>query len=195
MDKVNDESATPPLGEDRDALLMLRTAEGDWGAFEELVIRNQSAAWALAWHYIGDPAEAEDIVQNAFLRLLKAAPRYRPTAKFRTYFGRIVVRLCLDYRTKKRPHYREALPDNPDTAMDPEAVLHNEETAKELRLALEALPPAQRVALLLHHLEGFTYSEIAESMSTSAKAVDSLLQRARQTLRVRLDSIRDPFHR
>jgi RNA polymerase sigma-70 factor (ECF subfamily) len=186
MDKATQESAGLPLGEDRDALLMVRAAEGDSRAFEDLVIRNQSAAWALAVHYLGDAAEAEDIVQEAFLKLLRAAPRYQPTARFRTYFSRIVVRLCLDFRSKKGPAYREALPESVDTARDPEAVLRDEETAKELRRALDDLPPAQRMALLLRHLEGFTYSEIAEAMSISTKAVDSLLQRARLALRVRM---------
>ena len=193
MNKAKEELASLPFGEDRDALLMVRAARGNLAAFEELVIRNQSPAWALAFHYLGDAAEAEDIVQDAFLRLLQAAPRYRPTARFRTYFSRIVVRLCLDFRSKKRPVYREALPDSPDTARDPEAVLCNEETARELRRSLEDLPPAQRMALLLRHVEGFTYSEIAEAMSISAKAVDSLLQRARQALRVRLDFTKNLF--
>jgi RNA polymerase sigma-70 factor (ECF subfamily) len=193
MDKATQELTGLPLGEDRDALLMVRAAEGDSSAFEELVIRNQSAAWALAVHYLGDAAEAEDIVQEAFLKLLRAAPRYQPTARFRTYFSRIVVRLCLDFRSKKRPAYHEALPDRVDTARDPEAVLRNQETAKQLRRALDDLPPAQRMAILLRHLEGFTYTEIAEAMSTSAKAVDSLLQRARQALRVRLDFIKNHF--
>jgi RNA polymerase sigma-70 factor (ECF subfamily) len=186
MEKATQESADLPLAEDRDALLMVRVAEGDSHAFEELVIRNQSAAWALAVHYLGNAAEAEDVVQEAFLRLLQAAPRYKPTAGFRTYFSRIVVRLCLDFRAKLRPIYGEALPDSADAARDPEASFRDQETARELRRALEDLPPAQRMALLLRDLEGFTYSDIAKTMNTSAKAVDSLLQRARQALRVRL---------
>jgi RNA polymerase sigma-70 factor, ECF subfamily len=186
MDEGKRELADLPPGEDSDALLMARTAEGDSGAFDELVIRNQSAAWALAVFYLGNAAEAEDVVQEAFLRLLQAAPRYKPTAGFRTYFSRIVVRLCLDFRVKQRPVYGEALPDRADAARDPEAVFRDQETAGELRRAIETLPPAQRIALVLRDLEGFTYSEIAETMSTSAKAVDSLLQRARRALRVRL---------
>jgi RNA polymerase sigma-70 factor (ECF subfamily) len=186
MDKVTQESADFPPSEDIDALLMARTAAGDSGAFEELVIRNQSDAWALAVHYLGNAAEAEDVVQEAFLRLLQAAPRYKPTAGFRTYFSRIVVRLCLDFRAKRRPVYGEALPDRADAARDPEAVFRDQQTAGKLRRAVETLPPAQRMALLLRDLEGFTYSDIAKTMNTSAKAVDSLLQRARQALRVRL---------
>lgn len=193
MDETLKKAAGQRPVEDRDAQLMVRAASGDLAAFEELVIRNQSAAWTLAFHYLRDAAEAEDIVQEAFLRLLKAAPRYQPTARFRAYFNRIIVRLCLDFRSKRHPVYRESLPEGADTAKDPEAVLRNEEIANELRRALDDLPPAQRMVLLLRHLEGFTYSEIAEAMSTSAKAVDSLLQRARQALRVRLDFTKNHF--
>ena len=84
---------------------MVRDAGGDLAAFEELVRRNQGGAWALAWRFLGDAAEAQDIVQEAFLRIYKAAPRYRPTAAFRTYLYRVVARLCLDWKAKKRPEY------------------------------------------------------------------------------------------
>lgn len=164
---------------------MARAAAGELAAFEELVHRNQSAAWSLAFHYVSDPAEAEDIVQESFLRLLKSASRYQPTAKFRTYFSRIVVRLCLDFRSKKRPVYCENLPENADIENNPEGLLHKRETASEVMRALADLPPAQRMALLLRHLEAFTYSEIAEAMNISTKAVDSLLQRGRHTLQSR----------
>lgn len=176
-----------PGSEDKDAQLMVRAGAGDLAAFQELVIRNQPAAWALAWRYLGDAAEAEDIVQEAFLRLLQAAPRYKPMASFRTYLARIIVRLCLDFRSKKRPLYGALPPEvagNYETT--PEDFLEQKEIAGRLRQALEGLPSAQRMAILLRHLEGFTYSQIAEAMGISAKAVDSLLQRARQTLRARL---------
>jgi RNA polymerase sigma-70 factor, ECF subfamily len=177
------------LSEDRDALLMVRVGTGDLAAFEQLVHRNQAAAWSLASRYLGDPIEAEDVVQEAFLRLLKSACRYRPTAKFRTYFTQIVVNLCLDFRSKKHLVYGEVLPENVyDTENNPDLTLLKKEAASEVRQALADLPPAQRIALLLRHLENFTYSEIAEAMSISAKAVDSLLQRGRQTLRSRFQS-------
>jgi RNA polymerase sigma-70 factor, ECF subfamily len=174
--------------DDRDAALMVQSAAGDFSAFEELVIRNQSAAWALAFHYLSDSAEAEDIVQEAFLKLLKSAHRYKPTARFRTYFSRIVVRLCLDFRSKKRPVYCETLPEKPDRENNPDLILHKKETASELRQVIADLVPTQRMAFLLRHLEGFTYSEIAEAMNLSPKAVDSLLQRGRQALRAQLQS-------
>jgi RNA polymerase sigma-70 factor, ECF subfamily len=165
---------------------MARAAAGDLSAFEELVHRNQASAWALAFRCLSDPVEAEDVVQEAFLRLLKSAPRYRPTATFRTYFSRIVVRLCLDFRSKKRPVYYETMPESVDVENNPESLLHKKETADKLKRALEDLPVTQRIAFLLRHVEGFTYSEIAEVMDISSKAVDSLLQRGRQALSTQL---------
>ncbi len=91
-------------GDDIDTTLMIRAAEGDLAAFEQLVRRNQAGAWAFAWRFLGDAAEAQDIVQEAFLRIYQAAPRYRPTAGFRTYLYRVVARLCLDWKAKKRPY-------------------------------------------------------------------------------------------
>jgi RNA polymerase sigma-70 factor (ECF subfamily) len=169
---------------------MVRAARGDRSAFEELVVRNQSSAWALAYRYLSDPVEAEDIVQEAFLRLLKSASRYQPKANFRTYFSKIVVRLCLDFRSKKRPLYCGTLPESGDITKNAETQLQDKESADELRRALVDLPPTQRMAFLLRHLEGFSYSEIAEAMDISPKAVDSLLQRGRQTLTTRLRSLK-----
>jgi RNA polymerase sigma-70 factor, ECF subfamily len=189
MNEANpQEAADLQPGEDRDALLMVQATTGDLAAFEELVIRNQSAAWVLAFHYLGDRAESEDIVQEAFLRLLRAAPRYTPTAKFRTYFNRIVVRLCLDFRSKKRPVYCETIPKNAGEGNNPEQLFYKQETASKLKRAIAELAPTQRMAFLLRHLEGFTYSEIAEAMNLTPKAVDSLLQRGRQALRANLQS-------
>jgi RNA polymerase sigma-70 factor, ECF subfamily len=174
--------------DDLDAVLMTQTATGNLAAFEELVVRNQSSAWALALRYLGDHADAEDIVQESFLKLLRAAPRYKPTAKFKTYFSQIVVRLCLDFRSKKRPVYCATMPEHADTEKNPDLLLCKKESTIELGRAFAAIPPTQRMAILLRHLENFTYSEIAEAMNISAKAVDSLLQRGRKALRSRFYS-------
>jgi RNA polymerase sigma-70 factor, ECF subfamily len=171
-----------PLSTDKDALLMARVAAGDLASFEELVIRNQTAAWALAFHFLLDSAEAEDVAQEAFLRLLESVHRYQPTARFRTYFNKIIVRLCLDFRSKKRPVYLENMPENAETGDNPELLLQKKETVSELKRALSNLPPTQRMAFLLRHIEGLTYSEIAAAMNISVRAVDSLLQRGRQSL-------------
>jgi RNA polymerase sigma-70 factor, ECF subfamily len=169
--------------DDIDTMLMVRAAGGDIAAFEELVCRNQAQAWALAWRCLADAAEAQDAVQEAFLRIYRAASRYRPTAKFRTYLYRVVTRLCLDWDAKKRPEYTETILSIPDSSSGPEALFGQNELSDAVRKCLGNLPMNQRLAVTLRHFDGMSYDEIAEVLDVSAKAVDSLLQRARQTLR------------
>jgi len=173
-------------GDDIDTTLMIRAAEGDLAAFEEVVRRNQAGAWALAWRCLGDATEAQDIVQEAFLKIYKAASRYRPTAKFRTYLYRVVTRLCLDWEAKKRPDYTDTLLSFPDSSCGPEALVGQIELSDAIRKCLADLPMNQRLAITLRHYDGMSYEEIAEVLNVSAKAVDSLLQRARDALRQRL---------
>jgi len=162
---------------------MTRAAEGDVAAFEQLVRRNQAIAWALAWRCLSDSAEASDVVQEAFLKIYKAAPRYKPTAKFRTYLSRVVTRLCLDRQAKKRPDYTDELPPVADVSRDPEALVIGAELGDAVRQCLAKLPHNQRVAITLRQYDGMSYDEIAEVLELSSKAVDSLLQRAREALR------------
>jgi RNA polymerase sigma-70 factor (ECF subfamily) len=120
-------------GDDIDTTLTIRAREGDLAAFEELVCRNQAKAWALAWRCLGDAAEVQDIVQDAFLKIYRAASRYRPTATFRTYLYRVVTRLCLDWEAKKRPDYTDTLPSLPDSSRNPEALVGQNELSDAVR--------------------------------------------------------------
>ena len=86
-----------------DEELMVAAARGDLGAFEQLVVRYQQTAWTIACRYLGDRSEAEDVAQEAFLKILKAAPRYRPSAAFRTHLIRVTSRLCIDRGRKMHP--------------------------------------------------------------------------------------------
>lgn len=172
--------------EDIDTRLMVRTAGGDLAAFEELVRRNQARAWALAWRCLGDAAEAEDIVQEAFLKIFKAASRYQPSASFRTYLYRVITRLCIDSEEKKHPEYTDNLGFIPDLARGPEALVAQNELSDAVRKCLADLPMNQRLAITLRHYDAMSYDEIAEILDVSTKAVDSLLQRARDALRQRL---------
>jgi RNA polymerase sigma-70 factor, ECF subfamily len=175
-------TATPPDG-DVDTVLMIRAAQGDVTAFEELVRRTQTMAWALAWRCLSDPAEARDVVQDAFLKIYGAASRYKPTAKFRTYLTRVVTRLCLDREAKKRPQYMNVLPPVADSSHGPEALVIDAELRDAVRKCLARLPPHQRIAITLRQYDSMSYDEIAGVLEVSPKAVDSLLQRARDALR------------
>ena len=165
-----------------DADLMLAVGRGDLAAFEEIVLRHQSAAWGAAWRFLGDAAEAEDVVQDAFLKVLDAAPRYAPTAAFRTYLFRVVTRLCLDRVRKRRPIYTDDLPVAVDAAPAPLDGMAAAERDRAVRQALDGLPPNQRMALVLRHYEDLAYREIAAVLGTSEKAVERLIARARETL-------------
>lgn len=167
----------------KDEQLMLRVAEGDLDAFEEIVRRHQRTAWRIAHRFLGDPVEAEDVAQEAFLRILDAAPRYKPSAAFSTYLYRVVARLCIDNTRKKRLIFTDSLPDVFDGSPGPAAALVIKERDAEVRRAMSGLPPRQRMAVILKYYEGLSYAGIARAMGITVKAVERLLDRARTALK------------
>lgn len=166
--------------------LIAAVAAGDLGAFDELVVRHQRFVWGVAYRFLGDPAMAEDMAQEAFLKLLEAAPRYRPAAGFRTYLYRIVNRICIDETRKKRPVPAAAVPERPDDSAGPAAAFAARERDAEIRRAMDGLAPRQRMAVILKYYEGASYADIAAAMGITVKAVERLLDHARTALRSRL---------
>ena len=165
---------------------MLTVAAGDLGAFAEIVYRHQKMAWRVAYRFLGDAVEAEDVAQEAFLRVLKAAPRYRPTASFQTYLYQVVYRLCLDRARRRKP---EPLPDAAPTSPSspsPQAEMSKRERDEAVQRAISNLPPNQRLAVLLRYFEGLPTREIAAALKASEKAVERLLARARASLEPQL---------
>ena len=173
-----------------DEELMQAAAQGDLDAFEQIVLRHQQTAWAVANRFLGDPSEAEDVTQDAFVKILAAAPRYRPSAAFRTYLIRVVSRLCMDRVRKMHPIYTDAPPEQP--ASDPSASQTALRVERDIaiRRSLDSLPSGQRMAVVLRYYEDLDYRAIAEAMDTTEKAVEHLLARARVALRVPLSQFR-----
>ena len=99
-----------------DTALMRAAGEGDMQAFGLIVRRHQAAAWRIAYRFTGNTHEAEDLVQDALIRVLEAAPRYKPTAPFSAYLYRILTRLCIDRSRKARAISTIVLPDIPAPA-------------------------------------------------------------------------------
>jgi RNA polymerase sigma-70 factor (ECF subfamily) len=161
---------------------MQAAGKGDMQAFERLVIRHQSTAWNVAVRYIGDASEAEDLVQEAFLRILNAAERYVPTAAFRTYLYRILTRLCIDHVRKKRPVPFDPLPQIRAPGLPASERIERMERERAIQAALGALPPKYRIVIVLRYFEGLGTIEIARSLNTTPKAVERLLARARKRL-------------
>ena len=172
-----------------DEELLSATGGGDPSAFERLVLRHQSRAWAIAYRSLGDPVEAEDAAQEAFLRILEAAPRYRSSASFVTYLTQVVTRLCLDRIRKKRPVRAPELLDVRDESPLPPDTHLTRERGLAVQEALSRLPDRQRMAIVLRHYEDLSYREIASSMGVSRKAVERLLARAREALQRSLAEI------
>ncbi|MDI9383811.1 MAG: RNA polymerase sigma factor [Verrucomicrobiota bacterium] len=173
---------------DSDEFLMQASGQGDLEAFARLVDRHQVWGWRVAYRFTGDHGEAADIVQDAFLRLLAASSRYRPTAQFRTYFYRIISRLCLDRRRKRRLVLLPAIPETADPSVQVSDTMIRGESAQSIRAALESLPSSQRMAIVLRYYEDMSYEEIASAMDTTTKAVERLLARGRKRLRGLLGS-------
>lgn len=169
-----------------DEILVEKIANGDTIAFQTIIERYQSLVLNIAYRFIGNSHEAEDIGQEAFLRVFENAHRYKPIAKFKTWFFRIVTNLCLDFCKKKKPDYYGEFFDIPQDTPGPGEELEISERQNLIQQAIQTLAPNQRMALILHHYEGLRYTEIAKVMGCSLKAVESLLVRAKQTLRKRL---------
>jgi RNA polymerase sigma-70 factor (ECF subfamily) len=169
---------------DRD--LMARAAEGDERAFRALTRRHAAGAVRVARRILGSEALAEEIVQDAFLRVWIAAPRWRPEAAFRTWLYRIVVNLCLNAKRRPAELPLAAAGDPPDPAPDASAELEWRERDRKLAAAIDALPARQRAAIVLTYQEGLGNAETAAVLGTSVSGVETLLVRGRRALRTAL---------
>ena len=168
-----------------DHQLMQRAASGDPLAFAVLVRRHQRLVLSIACRFLMDRAQAEDAAQEVFLRLWRAAKRYKPEGALEAYLRTLTVNYCLDLGRKPR---LLSLADREEPRGSPDP--HHDLLASERRAAvdrtLQTLPPAQRMAVILFHREALTVKEVARLLDSSPKAVESLLSRARATLRQRL---------
>lgn len=182
---------------------MLRTKEGDEQAFAELVHNYQNRLVAVFYHMLRDQEGAEDLAQEAFLRIYRARHNYQPTAKFSTWLFRIAGNLASNSRRSKGRRrevplsIRDSGPLGPrpeekliaeKSGMMPNRQLARSEVQSVVQDALKQLNDRQRMALLLHKFEGMSYADIGESMEMSPAAVKSLLSRARDNLRGKLET-------
>lgn len=173
-----------------DEQLMAATAKGKMAEFEELVRRHQQKAFALALRTLGQWDMAEDVSQEAFLRVLRSAKRYQPQAKFTTWLYRIVVNLCLDARRKTK-HISVDISKfsgqlESSSQDNPVAVLEAQERKKLVWDALETLTKRERIVVVMHRFQGLSHAEVASATGWSQSAVESLLVRAYQKLRKKL---------
>jgi len=171
---------------------MRRIGRSDGAAYAELVRRHLDRGLALAQRVTGSRVEAEDIMQEAFLRVWATATRWQPgRARFSTWLFRVVLNLCIDGKRRKKP---APLPENfeaiDDTPGAEQRVIDNQRAGIVL-LALQALPPRQRAAIALCYYQGLSNLEAAAALSVTVKALESLLIRGRRKLRRSLGSLQE----
>ena len=167
-------------------------------ALAELVRRHQGRSLRLAFRTLGDWHLAEDVVQEAFLRVNRAAGRYKPDAKFGTWFYRIIVNLCMDeLRKRQRQSVSLAEPEtsNGSAQDDPLKQYQVREMRQAVRDALDKLNERERIAVILHRFEGLSHSQIAEVNEESISAVESVLVRAYRKLREELRQFEDNYRK
>ena len=169
---------------DPDEELLTRVGEGDPAAVRALVARKLPRLLALAGRMLGDPAEAEDVAQEAFVRAWKQAPGWRPGgARFDTWLHRVALNLCYDRLRRRREIPTDAPPERPDEGPAPDRGLLAAETGARVDAALADLPQRQREAIVLCHYQDLSNIEAASVMEISVEALESLLSRGRRALR------------
>jgi RNA polymerase sigma-70 factor (ECF subfamily) len=173
------------------AALMARVAHGDAQAFTALVRLLERPAQALAWRTLMDRAGAEDVVQQAFVKLWTGSARFDPErGSVEAWFRRILINLCLDRRRALKPVQPiEDGFDVADPAPDPEGQAIANDRQARIDAAMARLNPRQRMAIALFHGEGLSMAEIADRLETTPKAIEGLLGRARNELRTMLNGL------
>jgi RNA polymerase sigma-70 factor (ECF subfamily) len=182
---------------DPDVRRMIGVRDDQPGAFEELVEAYQHRLVGIMHHLVGNAEEAEDLAQEVFLRIYRARKKYRARCKFSTWLFTIANNLALNAlrSRQRRPvvplNVQDSGPLGPrpaeqlarDRAAQPVQYLQQRELAEVVQNALAGLNERQRIAVVLNKFEDMSYEEIAQVMGLSAKAIKSLLSRARNNLR------------
>lgn len=176
---------------DADEDLVVRIARGDPAAVRAFVARKGPRMMALAQRMLGDAAEAEDVVQEVFVRVWRQAPAWRPgQARFDTWMHRVGLNLCYDRLRRRREQPTAEPPEQVDEGPAPDRGLIAADVGRRVEAALAALPDRQREAIVLCHYQGLGNIDAAALMEISVEALESLLSRGRRALRTSLADMR-----
>jgi RNA polymerase sigma-70 factor (ECF subfamily) len=183
-----------PEPTDLDYALLRRVARGETAALAELIRRHQGRLYQVAYRLLQDSLEAEDALQEVFLKVHENAHRFEPKASVSAWLHRITANHCLNLLRARHPQEsldREDAPTLVDSGATPLQALEEQDLSRQLEELLDALPENQRRALVLKRFAGLSYQEIAAEMGLSPQAVDGLLKRARQFLKKALQDYLD----
>ncbi len=188
-----------------DKLLIDRCKRGDHDAFDTLVRTYEKRVYNLAYRLSGSYDEAQDIVVESFIRVFQALKMFRGDANFSTWLFRIVTNVYLDRRKRTRNKQHLSLEEYieldensvsrqvEDPGPTPDVIAEAHERTALLQQAIASLPDYQRTMIVLYHTEGLAYDEIAEVLSLPIGTVKSRLNRARLTLREKLEPLKELF--
>lgn len=183
---------------DIDAELVARVQRGDKKAFELLMLKYQRKIARLLARFVRDPAEVEDVAQEAFIKAYRALPQFRGESAFYTWLYRIAINTAKNHLASsgRRPSTPTAVEnedgetfDETDNLTDintPESVLASREIAETVNRAIESLPEDLRTAIVLREIEGMSYEDIAETMGSPIGTVRSRIFRAREAIAAKL---------
>ena len=184
-----------------DLSLVRRVQRGDKGAFDALVLKYQHKVVKLVMRYVRNPAEAEDVAQEAFIKAYRALPQFRGESAFYTWLYRIAINTAKNavVSRDRSPVEFDLDAQNTDEAYDMQGRLKDSETPEGLVLtdeirstvnsAIDALPEDLRTAIVLRELEGLSYEEIAAAMGCPVGTVRSRIFRAREAIDRRLREV------
>jgi RNA polymerase sigma-70 factor (ECF subfamily) len=187
--------------EESDLVLVKRVQRGDKSAFDLLVRKYQHKVVKLVLRYVRNPAEAEDIAQEAFIKAYRALPQFRGDSAFYTWMYRIAINTAkntlasrdrspiaydLDLTDPEESHSVQTKLQDPDT---PEGMALTEEIRGIVNSAIEGLPEELKTAIVLRELDGLSYEEIAAAMECPVGTVRSRIFRAREAIDKRLREV------
>ncbi len=181
------------MTQERELALVRRVQAGDTAAFEPLVSAYEKRAYNQALQLMRHPQDAEDAVQESFLKAFRSIGEFRGDSKFSVWLHRIIHNTCLDLLRKQGRERTEALTETDDEgqevqqdvadySLSPETLLEQKMTREAVRRGIESLPPDHRQILLLRELQGLSYEEIASVLGLEAGTVKSRIFRARKKL-------------
>jgi RNA polymerase sigma-70 factor (ECF subfamily) len=175
--------------DDRSDIELARAATDDLAAFGELVRRHQDFVYGAAMRVVKNPAIAEEIAQETFIRAFRGLSDFRGDSQVRSWLYRIATNLSLNAVTRRREYPTAAMPEL--TSQDsPSRAAENAELRQHLTRAVESLPDSLRRPLVLREVDHLTYEEIASELDIPLNTVRTRILRARQALRAKLEEWR-----
>lgn len=194
---------------DVDADLVARVQRGDKRAFDLLVLKYQRRVMRLLARLVRNPADVEDVAQEAFIKAYRALPQFRGDSAFYTWLYRIAINTARNWHVAqtRRPQTVDGFEneegetfqqiDNLTDINTPDATLASKQVAETIDAAIAELPDELRVAILLREIEGMSYEDIAQSMECPIGTVRSRIFRARDAIARKLRPVleSDPDHR